>query len=508
MKNYLLFLLLTLNLHANFFESIEVGLEGWNENSSGYLNDKTSTNFKDLNLKEKLNPSFYIDTKIEDSLNFKFQYSSILNNSINSNSYESSIYDLIVYSDLVKNYLLLNKYFNFDLDLGLNLRYFNSNLNNNFNFSKTMPMGYLRAKFSSTDIDFALFSQTLYSPIYGTNIDTKIGVIYTFFNSLNTEVGYRYNKLRINETYNANIISEGPFLGLSYKFNFTDRKREEVIEENIIEEETNTIKEIIILDDDKDNIDKCPNTKNGIKVNAFGCSDYQLDDDNDTVSNAYDICIDTNINESVDENGCSQYQIDDDSDTIFNALDICPNTDTNLSVNEKGCAKNQLDSDEDNITDDIDLCPNTAIGTNIDETGCEKIIISIAGFEDIQFEHASTKLTKKSKATLGRLAKDLKKHPNYNVNVEGHTSNGYRSWKSKKVPSYVKSEESIKRYLNTKISQKRADVVKKYLIKIGTDKAVITARGFGPDKPKATNETSEGRAKNRRVEIVIDTLER
>ena len=412
---------------------------------------------------------------------------------------------MIIYSDFIKDNFLFGDTFNFDLDLGLGFRNFDSKLSNYESFSETIPLLYLRAEFTHLYTNLTPLTQIIYSPIHGTNIDAKVGLLYTLFDSYSAEIGYRYNKTRVNDTYSANIVTDGPYFGFAYKFGATEKKEEEPEEEVV----PVLVEEPVELDSDADGVlnenDDCKGTKANSKVDVKGCAAYQLDDDKDSVMNDKDLCLDTLPGIKVDKNGC---KLDDDKDSVRNFLDICPNTDANLTVNEQGCAKNQLDGDKDGVFDDIDLCPNTIIGTNIDETGCEKIVISIAGFEDIKFEHGSTKLTDESKSTLKRLAKDLKDHANYNVNVEGHTSNSYRYWKYKKVPSNVKGEESTKRYLNTKISQKRADVVKAYLINIGADASVITAIGHGPDKPKASNDTEEGRAKNRRVEIIIDTLER
>jgi len=507
MKKYLLPLVLSVGLQADIIDSVEIGLEGWFENSIGTYNETgLSTDLENMNLEDALNPSFYIDIKTPSNINFKFQYSSIQNEGtagVNT-QYTSTIFDTTLYINLLNKKPILGDNFDLDLDLGFDLRYFDSDLTGHENFGQFLPMGYAKGQFNLANTDLAFLTQVLYTPQYGTNLDTKVGFLYTMFDSLNAEVGYRYNKARVDDTYRVNIITDGPYIGFSYKFGGEDE-----VESKVIQEEVIVVVEEVESDSDNDGIidenDSCKNTKENSSVNSIGCAPYQLDDDKDGVSNAVDLCLSTLPNIIVDENGC---MVDADKDSVTDAIDLCPNTDANLSVNEQGCAKNQLDTDKDGVKDDKDLCPHTVVGTNIDETGCEKIVINIAGFEDIQFEHGSSKLTDESKSTLDRLAKDLREHANYNVNVEGHTSNGYRTWKYKKVPSSVKGEESIKRYLNTKISQKRANTVKKYLVSIGTDSAVITAIGHGPDKPKASNDTKEGRAKNRRVEIIIDTLER
>jgi outer membrane protein OmpA-like peptidoglycan-associated protein len=57
--------------------------------------------------------------------------------------------------------------------------------------------------------------------------------------------------------------------------------------------------------------------------------------------------------------------------------------------------------------------------------------------------------------------------------------------------------------INNKLSQARADAVKNYLLVAGINSSRIQAKGYGSFKPKATNETEEGRQANRRVEFAI-----
>jgi outer membrane protein OmpA-like peptidoglycan-associated protein len=70
------------------------------------------------------------------------------------------------------------------------------------------------------------------------------------------------------------------------------------------------------------------------------------------------------------------------------------------------------------------------------------------------------------------------------------------------VEGYTDSKGSMS--TNMSLSQRRADSVRSYLVSRGFPDGMITARGLGPDRPIAENTSTEGRANNRRVEIVID----
>ncbi len=80
----------------------------------------------------------------------------------------------------------------------------------------------------------------------------------------------------------------------------------------------------------------------------------------------------------------------------------------------------------------------------------------------------------------------IKGNPDSNITVEGHTdSQGQRNY-------------------NMELGQKRADAVRDQLVSRGVAKDRIKAIGIGPDRPVAPNNTAEGRANNRRVEIIVE----
>lgn len=79
----------------------------------------------------------------------------------------------------------------------------------------------------------------------------------------------------------------------------------------------------------------------------------------------------------------------------------------------------------------------------------------------------------------------LKFHPNTKVRVEGHT------------------DSIASRKYNLLLSKKRANSVKKALVKMGISPNRIYTVGYGEDRPIATNKTSKGRALNRRVDFII-----
>ena len=57
---------------------------------------------------------------------------------------------------------------------------------------------------------------------------------------------------------------------------------------------------------------------------------------------------------------------------------------------------------------------------------------------------------------------------------------------------------------NQKLSEKRAGAVRDYLVRQGIESSRITVRGYGESRPVATNATEEGRAQNRRADIIAD----
>ena len=104
---------------------------------------------------------------------------------------------------------------------------------------------------------------------------------------------------------------------------------------------------------------------------------------------------------------------------------------------------------------------------------------------NVFFATNSFELKEESKFELNRIIRFLKDNPNIKVRFEGHT------------------DSQGSRELNTKLSDNRAKAVRNYLIENDIEPSRMQAKGFGPDRPVADNNTEEGRAKNRRTEMVI-----
>jgi len=101
------------------------------------------------------------------------------------------------------------------------------------------------------------------------------------------------------------------------------------------------------------------------------------------------------------------------------------------------------------------------------------------------FELGKANLTPESEPELKRLVQVMTENSSLTIEISGHTDN-------------TGTDE-----INNKLSQARADAVKNYLLAAGINAARIQAKGYGSFKPKATNETEEGRQANRRVEFAI-----
>jgi len=282
-----------------------------------------------------------------------------------------------------------------------------------------------------------------------------------------------------------------------------------------------------------DNIDKCPNTPLGVAVTEFGCP---KDVDGDSIADYLDKC--PNVKGLAQFNGCP----DTDGDGIQDSEDKCPNVkglaqfggcpDTDgdgiedskdSCVNEKGLAqfggcpdadgdgipdkrdrcpqikglaqfKGCPDTDGDGIPDIDDKCPQI-VGLDIN-MGCpavkkEVLRIFEKALTGIQFETGKDVIKKTSNSILDQVVKAMIENPTYNLEINGHTDNVGDAQK------------------NLVLSQKRADAVKKYLTSKAVPENRIKSTGFGSTVPVADNATTEGKAKNRRVEfkVVFQTVE-
>lgn len=125
------------------------------------------------------------------------------------------------------------------------------------------------------------------------------------------------------------------------------------------------------------------------------------------------------------------------------------------------------------------------VGLDLGERG---LVITLA--DNILFDSGKGKIKEKAYSILDKIIAVIRaKAVEKNIGIEGHTDNvpiKYSGWKS-----------------NRELSTARANNVYHYLVNGGLEPSKLTTMGYGQFRPIATNDSPEGRAKNRRVEIVI-----
>jgi len=232
----------------------------------------------------------------------------------------------------------------------------------------------------------------------------------------------------------------------------------------------------VVADADDDGVsgdaDDCPN-KAGL-AKYHGCPIPDSDDDG--VNDENDQC--PNVAGTVKYHGCPVP--DKDKDGIDDEADKCPN--------QKGVDRYQgcpiPDSDNDGINDEEDQCPNLAgiIGNH----GCANLQPMIDRFSsNLKFASGKTLLTKQLLAGLDSIVVVMNAYPNMSLAIGGHTDN----------------TGTLK--INQKLSEQRALTVSTYLIKKGIAIKRVTTLGYADKRPIADNKTLEGRAKNRRTDIIV-----
>ena len=238
------------------------------------------------------------------------------------------------------------------------------------------------------------------------------------------------------------------------------------------------------LDADMDGVgdymDQCPSTPRGAVVDEVGCP---LDSDGDGVFDGLDQCPDTPKGAEVDSNGCPN---DRDGDGVFFGIDLCPNTPPGVMVDVTGCP---VDSDGDGVFDGIDQCPNTPAGARVDARGC---LVQLE-LQNVEFEFNSFQLTYEARQYLTELAGQI---------VTQADPEGTGRLELRGFTDSVGAEA-----YNQRLSESRAEAVRDFLLTTSVEMERFASRldalGMGEANPVATNETEEGRARNRRVELHI-----
>jgi outer membrane protein OmpA-like peptidoglycan-associated protein len=109
----------------------------------------------------------------------------------------------------------------------------------------------------------------------------------------------------------------------------------------------------------------------------------------------------------------------------------------------------------------------------------------IVNMADVLFDTGSSTLRTAAREKLAKISGIVLAHPGLSLQIEGHTDS-------------VGGDQ-----MNQQLSERRADSVRDFLIAQGVAGSSVTAKGFGKTQPIASNDTADGRQKNRRVELVV-----
>jgi outer membrane protein OmpA-like peptidoglycan-associated protein len=220
-----------------------------------------------------------------------------------------------------------------------------------------------------------------------------------------------------------------------------------------------------------------------------------VDSDHDGIPDDIDLCPSEPEDhlEPDPSDGCPKAP-DRDNDGIPDSADKCPDTpeDKDGIQDMDGCPED--DYDNDGIPDVKDACPREP-GTESKDpklNGCPQFIKRVRGsteieiLKEIQFDTGKATIKPGSYPICDEIVKLLKANPDIKrMTIDGHTDN----------------RGALD--MNNKLSQDRADSVMKYLVSHGIAQDRLEAHGYGPSKPRESNDTEAGRQKNRRCEFHI-----
>ncbi|MCC6724412.1 MAG: PorP/SprF family type IX secretion system membrane protein [Saprospiraceae bacterium] len=326
--------------------------------------------------------------------------------------------------------------------------------------------------------------------------DFNAGMAYRWGDAVIIQMGLEIDDKSIWASYDANVSKlekgtggVGAFeLGLYLRFGESQKKE--------------------MKDTDKDGVydnrDKCPKEPGLKELQGCPANSADLDADKDGVTDEEDECPlepgETKFN------GCN----DGDLDGLYDQVDACP--EIYGPAENKGCPIWDRDTDKDGVADPEDHCvfikglpelhgcPDTDRDgvSDIDDhcpyvrgqkayNGCPSEATA-AGIEPdfvVVFQTAEATITADDKAELDAFAEQLKQAPTAKLIISGHTDN-----------------EGTVDY-NYELGLRRARAVRDYLRRVGISMERMEVMSYGEVMPKRANGSHEGRAENRRTELVL-----
>ena len=308
------------------------------------------------------------------------------------------------------------------------------------------------------------------------HINLSAGISYWFGDQLGLTLQTTYNHVDESKT---NILPQHlrHSLGLSIRFGGTDTDGDGIYDKKDVCPQVPGLEMFNgCPDTDGDGIqdsdDRCPNEFGSVEFE--GCADS----DGDGVANDKDQCPDVVGLSSLA--GCP----DADDDGITDADDNCPSIAGPRG--NRGCP--WPDTDGDSVLDKDDECPNE-VGS-VANNGCPEdpsVIINemLTGLGPVTFNTGQSSILEDGEILLLEVVAILNAYPETKFALEGHTDSKFTE------------------KFNQRLSEKRASSVFNFLTKNGIDGSRLSTVGFGELAPIAPNDTSDGRAQNRRVEVKL-----
>lgn len=240
----------------------------------------------------------------------------------------------------------------------------------------------------------------------------------------------------------------------------------------------------------EDRFDTCRTTAPGVVVDPTGCG---LDSDEDGIFDGLDLCEGTPVGATVDLQGCPS---DSDGDGVLDGIDQCADTPVGAIVSLQGCPS---DADGDGVLDGLDDCNTTPLGAAIDDKGCVKDPVEaqllrreMILVENVDFESGEPDLRPLSYHYVNKMGRLLERWT-------GHEERPLR------IEIGVHTDGIGAENFNLELSQMRAETVRLYMLEnffqMGQNNLI--PMGYGESLPVGDNNTDQGRASNRRVEIRV-----